>query len=400
MAAIATVIVIAILIAIETAALPAAHTDPEGPRGRPGNRPARLHTGNEASARHVTECGLGRVHSSRWARRRRVARRGLGRDHEMSNVLSSSPADASMKRPAKPGESGSDRPAESGEAPGIRRYSAAPAPVAEEPVPGREEPEVASRLRAQYAEISQLAGGLAHEIRNPLSTVSLNLDLLAEDFQNPESARDRRVHARIDRLRHEVHRLYGILENFLRFAGIQDLKLEACDLNGVVEEICDFYEAYAATKSIVMRTQFASDLPPIRLDKDLFKQALLNLMLNAEHAMPSGGELILTTSSQGSWVLLEVTDTGVGMTDEVLARIFDAFYSTRSGGSGLGLPTSRKIVEAHGGTIHVQSEPGKGSQFSIRLPAAAAGGTATSSAGAPPGRAVAHESSPSPPASV
>ncbi len=89
-----------------------------------------------------------------------------------------------------------------------------------------EEPEITRRLRAQYAEISQLAGGLAHEIRNPLSTVSLNLDLLAEDFQKPETPRDRRVLQRVERLQHEVHRLRDILENFLRFARVQDLGLD------------------------------------------------------------------------------------------------------------------------------------------------------------------------------
>ena len=84
--------------------------------------------------------------------------------------------------------------------------------------------------------------------------------------------------------------------------------------------------------------------------------------------MPDGGELILQTRREGDWAVLDVTDTGVGMTEEVRARVFDAFYSTRPGGSGLGLPTTRKIVEAHGGTIRVQSEPGKGSQFTVRLP--------------------------------
>ncbi len=84
--------------------------------------------------------------------------------------------------------------------------------------------------------------------------------------------------------------------------------------------------------------------------------------------MPSGGDLILTTRRDGSSVVLDVTDTGIGMSDEVRARIFDAFFSTRPAGSGLGLPTTRKIVEGHGGTIHVQSEPGKGSRFTIRLP--------------------------------
>ena len=226
----------------------------------------------------------------------------------------------------------------------------------------------ANRLRAQYTEISQLAGGLAHEIRNPLSTLQLNLPLLAEDLQNPETARERRALQRVERLHHEVQRLHGILENFLRFARIQATDLRPGDLNEVVEEIRDFYEPLAATKSIVIRTHLAGDLPRVMLEPDLFKQALLNLVLNAEHAMPSGGELILTTRREGGAVVLDVTDTGVGMTDEVLSRIFDAFFSTRPAGSGLGLPTTRKIVEEHGGTIHVQSEPGKGSRFTIRLP--------------------------------
>ncbi len=140
------------------------------------------------------------------------------------------------------------------------------------------------------------------------------------------------------------------------------------DLNAIVDELCDFYEPTASTKGIVIRTFLAADLPSTRIDADLFKQALLNLVLNAEHAMPSGGELILTTRREGPWIVLDVIDTGVGMTEEVRARIFDAFFSTRPAGSGLGLPTTRKIVEAHGGTIHVQSEPGKGSQFTVRLP--------------------------------
>ncbi len=233
---------------------------------------------------------------------------------------------------------------------------------------GEEELAITQRLRAQYAEISQLAGGLAHEIRNPLSTLSLNLDLLLEDFQNPETVRDRRVLQRVERLRHEVHRLFGILENFLRFARVQDLKLEPTELNAIVDDLRDFYEPHATTKGIVIRTSFAPDLPSVRIDRDLFKQAILNLILNGQHAMPSGGELILTTGQDGRWIVLDVIDTGVGMTEEVRAHIFDAFFSTRSEGSGLGLPTTRKIVEAHGGTIHVQSEPGKGSKFTIRLP--------------------------------
>ncbi|MFO0890804.1 MAG: ATP-binding protein [Isosphaeraceae bacterium] len=232
-----------------------------------------------------------------------------------------------------------------------------------------DEPEIARRLRAQNAEISQLAGGLAHEIRNPLSTLSLNLDLLSEDFQGAESLRDRRALQRVERLKREVQRLHDILENFLRFARLQELKLRPSDLNALVEELCDFYEPQASTQGIVVRTHFAPELPRVVLDEALFKQAVLNLMLNAEHAMPQGGELILTTRKDGPSAVLDVIDTGVGMSAEVQARVFDPFFSTRSGGTGLGLPTARKIVEAHGGSIQIQSVPGKGSRFSVRLPA-------------------------------
>lgn len=233
------------------------------------------------------------------------------------------------------------------------------------------EPEIARRLRAQNARLSQLAGGLAHEIRNPLSTLSLNLDLLAEDFQDAETPRERRAGQRIARLKREARRLHDILENFLRFARLQDLKLKAENLNVVVEELCDFYEPQASTRGIVVRTHFDPDLPQVPLDADIFKQAVLNLMLNAEQAMPEGGELIVTTRRDGDFVVLEVIDTGIGMSDDVRAKIFDPFYSTRKGGSGLGLPTTRNIVEGHGGAIEAQSVPNKGSRFTIRLPSIA-----------------------------
>lgn len=235
----------------------------------------------------------------------------------------------------------------------------------------RAEPEIARRLRAQNARLSQLAGGLAHEIRNPLSTLSLNLDLLAEDFEEAETPRERRAGRRITRLKREARRLHDILENFLRFARLQDLKLAATDLNVVVEELCDFYEPQASTRGVVVRTHFEAGLPLVPLDADAFKQAVLNLMLNAEHAMPDGGEMIMTTRRDGDEVVLEVIDTGVGMPDDVRAKIFDPFYSTRKGGSGLGLPTTRNIVEGHGGAIEAQSVPEKGSRFTIRLPSIA-----------------------------
>jgi two-component system sensor histidine kinase HydH len=223
------------------------------------------------------------------------------------------------------------------------------------------------RLRAAYAEIAQLAGGLAHEIRNPLSTMRMNLDLLAEDFQNPQDPRDRRALQKIERVRKESHRLEAILEDFLRFARVQELRTRLTDLNAVVDEVRDFCEGQGIAQGIVTRAIYDPGLPPVALDGELFKQALLNLILNAQHAMPDGGELILATRRDDGCAVLDVIDTGVGIPPEVQPRIFDAFYSTRPGGSGLGLPTTRKIVEAHDGTISVESEPGRGSRFTIRL---------------------------------
>ncbi|MEO6811509.1 MAG: ATP-binding protein [Isosphaeraceae bacterium] len=228
--------------------------------------------------------------------------------------------------------------------------------------------ELNQRLRTQFDEIAQLAGGLAHEVRNPLSTMRLNLDLLAEDFQGAETPRDRRVLQKIERVRKESHRLQEIVENFLQFARIREVALHPADLNVVVDEMRDFCEPQAACQGIVMRTYYAPDLPAVSMNPDLFKQAILNLILNAQHAMPQGGELLLTTRGDGPAVVLDVTDTGCGIPPESHPRIFEPFFSTRPGGTGLGLSYTRRIIEAHGGSISLESEPGKGSKFTIRLP--------------------------------
>ncbi|HEV3165719.1 MAG TPA: ATP-binding protein, partial [Isosphaeraceae bacterium] len=198
-------------------------------------------------------------------------------------------------------------------------------------------------LRAQFDEIAQLAGGLAHEIRNPLSTMQLNLELLAEDFRDPDTQRDRRVLQKIERVLRETQRLQDILEDFLRFVRVQELRRRPASLNAVVDDLSDFCEPRAASQNVILRMHLAEDLPLVPVDEEVFKQALLNLILNALLAMPDGGDLILTTRHGADEVVLEVVDTGCGIAPEHQPRVFDAFYSTRHGGSGLGLPTTRKI---------------------------------------------------------
>lgn len=219
-----------------------------------------------------------------------------------------------------------------------------------------------------YAELAELAGGFIHEIKNHLSTLGLNLQLLSEDFESPQSHRERRALERIQRLQSECQRLVEVSNDFLRFARVTDLNRQPVNLVAVIEEMMDFFAPTARQANIEINTYLASDLPAVLLDREMFQQALLNLMLNAVQAMPQGGSLTIQLEIAEAGVRLCLIDTGLGMTAEVLARIFKPFFSTRPGGSGLGLPTTRRIVEAHGGTIDVQSEPGRGTKFTLWLP--------------------------------
>ena len=238
-------------------------------------------------------------------------------------------------------------------------------------------------MNDQYAALAELAGGFIHEIKNHLSTLGLNLQLLAEDFSDAQTQRERRALSRVQRLQGECQRLVDISNDFLRFARIKDLNLTPADLGKVIEEILDFFGPTAREAKIDIKTFLPADLPLVPLDRDLFKQALLNLLLNAEQAMPGGGELTVLggierpaknepearSTLQGLSVSLSLIDTGKGIAPDVLSKIFKPFFSTKAGGSGLGLATTKRIVEAHHGTIDVQSEPGRGTKFTIHLPA-------------------------------
>jgi signal transduction histidine kinase len=226
------------------------------------------------------------------------------------------------------------------------------------------------RLVAQFAEIAALAGGLAHEIKNPISTISLNLELLAEDVAAGESPRDRRMLKKILALQQECRRLDAILEDFLKFARVGELELVNGDLNQVVRDFVEFYQTEAAANGVEISPHLAPDLPQVRLDSALFRQVLLNLALNAQQAMPRGGIIELQTRFRDGRVELDIIDNGCGMNEQTLSRIFDAFYSTKPSGSGLGLATVKRIVDAHEGRVSVESAPSRGTRFTISLPSA------------------------------
>src|SRR5262249_22463608 len=183
---------------------------------------------------------------------------------------------------------------------------------------------------------------------------------------------------RIQRLQGECGRLIDVSNDFLQFARLQNLELQPGNLAEVVEDLVEFLEPTARQSNIEIKCYLPADLPAVLLNRDLFKQALLNLVLNSEQAMPNGGLLTIQAAvdrapgdSAATGVSLMLIDTGKGMSPEVMARVFKPFFSTKPGGTGLGLPTTRKIIEAHNGTSDVQSEVGRGTKFTIRLPAVA-----------------------------
>lgn len=220
----------------------------------------------------------------------------------------------------------------------------------------------------RLAELGTLTGGLAHELKNPLSTMQLNLQLLLEDIR-PDDPLYGRFANRIGTVGKEASRLKEILEDFLRYAGKMELQRQSVDLGEVMAELVDFLAPQAQLQRVQIRLNRLSTPVTAQVDPRLIKQAILNLMLNGMQAMgEAGGELIISVSSQGESGVIDVTDTGRGMSQEVRDRIFQAYYSLRKGGTGLGLAMARRIIAEHGGTITVISEEGKGSNFRVSLP--------------------------------
>jgi signal transduction histidine kinase len=220
----------------------------------------------------------------------------------------------------------------------------------------------------RLAFLGALAGGLAHEIKNPLSTISMNLQLLNEDWQNPETEKERRTVRKLGILAREVQRLEDILDDFLRFAGGQRLTRESAQISEVLEEVLEFLGPKFLQAGVELRAMLDDRLPTVSIDRNAMKQVFMNLLVNAMQAMPDGGELMVRTRGEDDDVVVEVTDTGEGIPDELMERIWQIYYSRRRTGTGMGLPTARRIVEELDGSISVVSEQGKGTRFTIRLP--------------------------------
>ena len=244
-------------------------------------------------------------------------------------------------------------------------------------------------LRARSAEkmahIGNLVGNLAHEIRNPLSIIKVNLQLLCEDIsymlKNAQPGDElgfgktdnlagklNRQLRKLETISSETDRLADTLSDFMNYAGRMELHPADHDINELLDELIDFYEPQAIAHSVRIRRSLLKGPAVCRIDADHVKQAFLNLFINATQAMDQGGELMIRSSIRTDNVSIEITDTGPGIPLDQQDKIFDPYYTTRPGGTGLGLPICRRIFEEHNGQIVLHSEPDKGTCFSIELP--------------------------------
>ena len=235
-------------------------------------------------------------------------------------------------------------------------------------------------MKIGVEELGKLTGELAHEIKQPLSVIKVNLKLIREELEAAKSSQGNqtgrgrsgleftRALRKIAVIEKETVRLEQILEGFLRYIDRTELQLASVDLSSLISDMVDFYSPQASGHSIIIRQQLYDKPLVCKADEGMLKQVILNLFINAQQAMSDGGELLVRTTRRKKDAVIQISDTGSGIAPGKLPKIFDVYYSSRPHGSGLGLPTAKKIVEAHNGTISVDSEPGKGTSFTIKLP--------------------------------
>lgn len=228
----------------------------------------------------------------------------------------------------------------------------------------------AELLQAErLATIGKMAAKVTHEIRNPLSSIGLNIELLEEELVEGESKEESEQLLRA--IKKEVERLSDLSDQYLRVARRPEPRLERANFAEFLGEVVDFVKPELSRGNVHCRVEIADNLPQIAFDEAQMRQALLNLMRNAREAMqPEGGELVLRIEpAPEGGIQLSIDDTGSGLSEEARARLFEPFFTTKQRGTGLGLTVTRQIVEAHGGAIGCEAREPRGTRVWIRLPA-------------------------------
>jgi len=224
------------------------------------------------------------------------------------------------------------------------------------------------RRAESLASLTTLAAGVAHEIKNPLGSISIHIQLIRKALQGKEEVPVPFLERHLGVVDEEIERLNKIVVDFLFAVRPMDVQLRDGDPGKLVSDIADFIRPEAEKAGVLVELAVAEDLPLVALDERLMKQALLNLVKNALAAMPGGGKLRLVAELLDEEVKLTVEDSGVGISEEALPKIFEPYFTTKENGTGLGLTITFKIVREHDGEITVTSRPGQGSSFTINLP--------------------------------
>jgi len=222
------------------------------------------------------------------------------------------------------------------------------------------------RRTEKLAGLGTLAAGIAHEIKNPLAALSIHEQLLEEALQTPAQSKARKY---LDVIHSEIHRLHGIVDKYVSFARPHSVERAPVPLETVIGAVLALVEPECRKRAIVVSKHGFSETPAkYLLDEGQIQQALLNIVINAIQAMDRGGALRCRLGRAGAFATVGIEDTGPGIPPEVRDRIFDPFYTTRQGGTGLGLYLTQRIVSEHKGYISVESSP-SGTIFTIGLPA-------------------------------
>jgi two-component system, NtrC family, sensor kinase len=221
------------------------------------------------------------------------------------------------------------------------------------------------RRSEKLASLGTLAAGVAHEINNPLTGILLYASIL-----NGDKRLDPALLPDVERVISETERCANIVKDLLDFSRESLPKKEVITIEAILDEIVTFFHKQPDFSTIVIRKNYDTDLPQILVDPGQIRQVFVNLVINAGHAMPHGGELDISTyrSADGKYICAALKDTGEGISEENRARIFDPFFTTKAEGTGLGLSISYGIIENNGGKIEVKSRVGEGTTFIVMLP--------------------------------